>query len=270
MSLILSAAGAAALLGAAQPEPTVTLPTFGAPLPTPVLAAMAQEDEDGLNEWNGSFTLGATVTAGNTEITQLNADFDAEYRREKDRTTLEAYWTYADETDTITDESSVTQRQVYGKGQYDYFFEEDLYGYGNVTGLYDFQAALDLRLTIGVGAGKQWIDEADHAFSTEIGISFVDEDFVLDADDTDYAAARGAFSYRKELSEDTTFEQDGEILVSLDDTDDKVATLDTRLRTNLTETMFGALQWIMQWDETPATGLKQTDHRIVLSIGWTF
>lgn len=271
MSLLLHAG--AALLGVAAPQPTEYLPAYGAPLPPGVVSvapvAAAQDDVDDPH-WTGAVAIGATLTSGNTELRQANADVNAEYRRENDRTSVEAFWTYADQEDADTGENELTQRQLYGKVQYDYFASEDLYYYGNVSGLYDAKKALDLRTTIGVGAGYQWIEEEDVAFSTELGVSYVDEDYEIDASDTDYAAGRFAYSYRNQLSEDTAFEQNGELLVSLDDSDDTTGMLDSRVRTNLSEAMFGMIQWVLDYDNTPVPGNDRVDHRVVLSIGWTF
>ncbi|QDU69230.1 DUF481 domain-containing protein [Engelhardtia mirabilis] len=269
MSLILSVASAAALLGSAQPQPTEYLPAYGAPLPAPILTNTVQ-DEVPHNVWTGAVTIGATITSGNTDLRQANADANAEYRREDDRTSLEAYWTYADEKDSTTNVRSLTQRQVYAKAQYDYFFSEETYAYGNVSGLSDAKKALDLRLTVGAGIGQQWFEDEDKAFSTEIGVSYVDENYKVDSQDVDYAAGRFAFNYRNQLNEETTFEQNGELLVSLDNANDTIGMLDTRVRTNLSETMFGQIQWVMDYDNTPVPGNDRLDHRVVLSIGWTF
>jgi len=34
--------------------------------------------------------------------------------------------------------------------------------------------------------------------------------------------------------------------------------------------MFGQFQWVVDWDNTPAPGKKETDQRYLLSIGWKF
>ena len=58
--------------------------------------------------------------------------------------------------------------------------------------------------------------------------------------------------------------------VRVEDSDDVTARWDTRVKTNLTDTMFAQLQWVLTYDNTPVTGLDRQDHLLALTIGWTF
>jgi hypothetical protein len=52
--------------------------------------------------------------------------------------------------------------------------------------------------------------------------------------------------------------------------DDFYARIDTRARATLTESMFAQLQWILDYDNTPAPGLEKQDHRLIAAVGWSF
>ena len=46
--------------------------------------------------------------------------------------------------------------------------------------------------------------------------------------------------------------------------------LDTRLKATLAGSLFTQLQWVMDWDNTPAKGNERVDNLYLLTVGWTF
>ena len=272
-------------LAPGAPAPEAAPPALGAPLPTTILANIAQDLTDALDpdvvvdddgevddepQWRGSIFAGATVASGNTETTSVTAVFNAELRRDKDRTTLNAFWNYADQTDTETDESSIVERNVGGRAQYDYYFHDDLYGYSNASFLSDTQKDLDLRLIVGVGLGYQWIEREDVAFGTELGIAYVDENFEVDEFDEQYAAARLAWNYFNQLTETTTFDQTLEATVSLEDADDVIVRKTSNLKVLISEALTATLQYVVDYDNTPVAGNERVDQRVAVGVTWTF
>jgi putative salt-induced outer membrane protein YdiY len=280
-------AGTPAPAPAAEPSPFVA-PAYGAPLPAELLAAMAQDAPaaDADPRWTGSVSLGVTITSGNSNLRSAAATADAELRRDDasidDRTTLSAFWNYADAKDDETNERELTQRQLGGKAQYDYFFADDLYGYGNVAGLYDAKKNLELRLSLGAGLGYQVFEVPDErSLSVEAGLAYVDENYEGSAFDEEYAAGRFAYAYSNQLSESTHFGQNGEVTVSLEEADDTIARLDTRLRTQMSESFFVMIQYVLEYDNTPAIETNpedadfgqrfdRIDHKVILTLGWQF
>lgn len=215
-------------------------------------------------KWTGSVTLGASYSDGNTRRRTVSATADAEYRREKDRTTLGFLWNYAEEAAGITD------RKTQGRAKYDYFFSPKMYGLVQASAENDYQSALDLRTTIGAGLGYQFEDTETWKLSGEVGLSMVDEDFKGTADDKDFIAARAAYKWNWKPNAKYDVMQVGEVFPSLEDMDDVNARLDTKGRMNLTDKMYAQLQWIYAWDNTPATGKKRVDNLVLLGLGWSF
>ncbi len=231
--------------------------------------------------WSGSFNVGAAMATGNTNRRSANAAFDISRKAEDNRFNAKATWDYAEEKSTVADSNGSTsrdyrlaQRRVYGRGQYDYLFNDRLYSYGMASGEYDAISNLDLRLIVGVGAGYTWLDEEDLTFSTEAGVNYVDENRNQNRSptsvDSEYVAARGALSLRWQVADDVLLLHDSEIFPSLEDSSDVNARADTRLRTTLAEDLFAQLQWIFDYDNTPAPGLEREDHRLLLTVGWSF
>jgi putative salt-induced outer membrane protein YdiY len=251
--------------------PVAAQPTYGAPLPSPRLAAIAQDaavEPD--PAWTGFVTVGATLTSGNTEIQSAAANAEAVLDRGEDRWTLRAYWNFSQQENQTTGENEITQRQAGASAKYDYFLSERTYLYGTGAVSTDEIAALDMRYQVGAGAGHQFWKEEKRSLSGEVGLSYVDEDFEVDADDDSFVAVRLAYDLFLQLSDTTAFRQIAEAFPSLENKDDIYGRLDSSLTVNLTKSMIGKLQHVMDYDNTPATGADRLDHRLILTIGWTF
>jgi putative salt-induced outer membrane protein YdiY len=221
-----------------------------------------------LHRWTGAVSVGAVSTNGNTDTNSVSATADGEYRREKDRTTLGAFWSYQDQKNS-TGGTDVTDRKTGGKGKYDYFFSKKVYGLAQASADNDYQADLKLRTTIGVGAGYQWREDAKIKFGTEAGLSEFSEDFYNSPDD-DYLAARLAEKLDWNINKDWSIGHTAEAFPSLENADDLYTKIDTRLKVSLTKKMFAQLQWVWDWDNTPAAGKDRSDNRYALTLGWSF
>ena len=239
---------------AALPVPSVE--TVAAPLQ----AAAAPVEP----KWTGAVALGATYSDGNTDRRTASATGDAEYRRERDRITLGVLWNYADESRVLSD------RKTQARAKYDYFFTKKFYGLAQASGEADYAAAIDLRTTIGVGLGYQFAESETWKLNGEVGLSYVDADYFGTVDDDSYTAARAAYSWDWKPNDKYNVSQMAEIFPSLEDGDDVNARVDTKGRMNLTAKMFAQIQWLYQWDNTPATGKVRNDNLVVFGLGWSF
>ncbi|MCE9595207.1 MAG: DUF481 domain-containing protein [Planctomycetes bacterium] len=223
-------------------------------------------------KWTGSVSLGASIADGDSDTRSASSTADAEYRRENDRFKLGFAWNYQQDKNATP---SITQRRSLFKAQYDYFFSKRTYGLVQASAEADKAADLALRTTIGVGAGHQfledeaWIGEGTWKVSAEVGVTHIDEDFDV-AKDNDYMSARAAYSAAWTPNAKWGLSQTCEIFPSLEDSDDLLIKLDTRGKMALTEKMFGQLQWLWTYDNTPATGLSRTNDIYALTIGWSF
>ena len=259
------------LLIALAPAITEAAPSPLAPLALdPTLVAATQDGEE-MSEpkWTGSVAFSAVSTSGNTEQDAFNADADAELRRDRDRFTLKAYWNYA--TDKSTGTKVLTARKMGTSLKYDYFLTDDekAYVYGNTGADYDRLADLDLRYIVGAGGGYQFYETDDFKLAGEAGLPYVNEEFGA-SPSSDFIALRLAANAFKQLGESTSLSSSAEAYPSLDDTSDVYGKWDTKLNTSLTESMFASLQYVLDFDNTPSTGKERSDHRIVLSLGWSF
>lgn len=237
------------------------------PSPVPTLGLFPQDPAPEAPRWKGSVTVGGTLTTGNSETRAGNATADAELRRKKDRFTLGFLWVYGEEKNT-TGDWNLTDRRTSGRGKYDYFLTEKTYLLAQASAEADEKSSLDLRTTLGVGAGRQFVETERLAFSGELGVAYVDEEY--ETTESDYFAGRAAYTGRWTVNKTFSLSQIGEVYPSIEDQDDITAKLDTRLAATFTESMVGQLQWILDYDNTPAPGADRLDHRLLLSVGWKF
>jgi len=241
----------------------VALPATTPDSPLATTATPQDAEAKAADAWTGSVSGGALLSTGNNKSRSATVTAGAERKVEENRVTLGALWNYTEENDVLT------QRNIYGTGQYDRFLTEKAYAYINASGEADRQAGVDLRWTGGAGMGYQFRDDESWKASGELGISYVDEAFNSGLD-SQYASARAGYKTAYLASDKWEFAHDGLIFPSLEDGNDVYTRFDTRVKTSLTDSMFAQLQWIYNWDNTPETGKVRDDHLFLLTVGWSF
>jgi putative salt-induced outer membrane protein YdiY len=153
--------------------------------------------------------------------------------------------------------------------KYDKFWTEKLYGYATFKIEHDRIANLNYRLAPGVGIGYQWIETPSENFNTEVGVSYVYEDYDP-GDNDDFVALRLAYHYDRKLADNVKFFHNFEILPSVEDLGDYILTTDIGLRLDLTEHFFTEGRIELQRDSQPAPDTQKNDVRYILGVGWAF
>jgi len=257
----------------------VALATSGADVPpaTSPLPELQEAEKPEFPQWSGALSLGASWTAGNTETSTVNGTFNAERRGEKDRWTYDAFANYGRTKDQATGVRNTTTQNYGASAKYDYFASDRLYYLGKASGKIDHVATLDLQTIVGAGVGYQWKETEKIKWGTEVGLSYVDERYEDSDSDADFLAARLASNLKYEISKSAAFEQTAEYLPSLEDSEDVIAKIDNRLKLNITGKWIAQIQYVLDFDgsvpggaDPGPDGQKETDHRVVLSIGWSF
>jgi putative salt-induced outer membrane protein YdiY len=232
-------------------------------------AAPAPAEEEELPAWTGSVTIGGKYTSGNSDTRSATASADAVLRRVDDRFTFAFLWLYDENKNNEERDWELTDRKTQGSGQYDYFFTKKTYGYAKAMFQNDYQADLNLRQTYAAGVGHQFREDETLKLSGEVGLSWIDEDFD-ESEDSEYLAARGAYKIDWVISKVWQFGQATEVYPSLEKPKDVLVKADTRLKATFTESFFGQIQWLYDWDSTPADGKERVDNQFLLSVGWKF
>jgi len=59
------------------------------------------------------------------------------------------------------------------------------------------------------------------------------------------------------------------VLPSLEEGEDVIAKLDNRLKMKITGKWIAQIQYVLDFDGSTPNGVEETDHRVVLSLGWS-
>jgi putative salt-induced outer membrane protein YdiY len=220
-------------------------------------------------QWTGSVSIGASYQDGNTDTRGVNATAEAVYRGESYRWTASGFWNYGETKNQTTGDSEINARKA-GLGlKYDYFLSKKLYAFANGGIETDLLADIKERDFVGGGLGYQWREDDDLKWGSEGGVGYFVEDHYSD-DDDEYISARLANNIDWKLNEKSDLANTIAVYPSLESGDDIYGRSDTRFKTMLTDKMFLQIQWIWDWDNTPAEGLSRNDNTVTLGLGWSF
>lgn len=245
-------------------------PPTGEPTTPPVQAA---DDEP---RWKGKADFGYTMISGNNEST--TAAFNAELRYEAEWYKMLYYAKYAGvrQTDRGTGDANTTSRLYTAGGQYDRFLddEKNLYAYGNGNYRKNVPNGLDLRWTVGVGAGYTWYltEDKETLFALEAGPSFIHEENVGVADEVDALSGRAAARYENPIFDDLQLVGTAEYLQSFDESEDRsfLGELAVDWEPSEQSNWYVRASAAVAWDNTPAAGFETTDRIYVVSVGYSF
>jgi putative salt-induced outer membrane protein YdiY len=232
-------------------------------LPLLLTALAASQDVEPKPVWTGAVTAGLSATEGNTDLKKASATADAKKELADSRYTVGLSWNFSQESDLIT------QRKSFGKAQYDRFFTEKTYWLAQSSAEADAQAGVDLRTTLGAGAGRQFLATDKWDASAELGLTWFNQEEAA-SESQSYMAARMAYNLGWKPNDRWEFLQSAEVYPSVGDTADVYSKLDTRVKATLGDNMFAQVQWVMDWDNTPASGADRVDSLYLLTVGWKF
>jgi putative salt-induced outer membrane protein YdiY len=221
-------------------------------------------------KWTGNLTGAISSTHGNTTAESVSASVSAARRTEKDRTTAEADYGRSDTEDRDTGEEETTEDWWRARAQYDYFFTQKFFGFGNARYERDDIAQLDRRIVVGGGGGYQWIENDKTAFSTSFGLASLYEKFDNQTDSNSELSFQAGYNLNKRLGKNLRFVNDLTYYPSLDQASDYYLTTTGELRTNLTKRVIASLKAIFNYDASPATNQGSTDVKYLLGIGLSF
>ena len=215
-------------------------------------------------KWKGRINVGASQTRGNTDNKAFNLDAEAKGRGEKDRITISAEYNResSDGVDSADDARLAAQ--------YDRFLTKKWYLYLQGSAERDDFADLNLRTTIGTGAGYQIIDTERTQLSIEAGPTYVNEDLQT-AEDRDFISGRWAVNFEMDIFD--KFAQlfhNHEGLVNLEDTSDVLIKSKQGARIPFRDSFNVTAQVNWDHDTKPAPGNKKNDTKYILSVGYNW
>lgn len=215
------------------------------------------------SKWSGSVSIGAGLQSGNTERTSVSVSAEATRRTDIDRYSLRCLFNYAEEDD------SVTARNTYGSGKYDYFFTKKYYGYLGVELMNDRYKDLKLRTVIGPGVGYQVWEDAVKFLLFEVGISYFSEDLEKGGDD-DRVTGRLAGNFRYNIRQRVLFSDQLMAYPNLEDSGEYQLRNEASLSSPLASGWSLKLDHIYERDSDPPENVKEDDYQWILGLRYVF
>lgn len=214
--------------------------------------------------YDGSVSASLVSSSGNTDSDNRYLEGRFEARTLKSRYTFAASHKNAEE-----DGRKTASRSTASLG-YDLFFSDSWYLNSNALFTEDEFQGLNLRSSLGVAAGYQVWERPDASLSVELGVSYVNEDFIT-APDEDFPAARWALDWEAPLfGAEVGFFHRQQGLLSLEDSDDLVIQSRTGVGFSLFADFVATVQVSYDWDNSPPAGLEKDDTTLLLNLGYEF
>lgn len=224
---------------------------------------MTGSDRDKVKR-TGRANLGGTFARGNTEEDTLHVDAEMVARTASNR------YTVGGELNEVSKQGATTTSNWRLTMKYDHCFRDKRYSY--TVGLFesDTQADLNLRTSLGFGAGWQIFEEARRNLSLEGGLSVVNEDYET-APDQNFPSLRAALKYDQLFWDDRLkFFHASELLASIEDSSDYLIKTRTGIRIPVGKSLNFGTQINLDYDALPAPGKDSTDTALIFSVGYGF
>lgn len=208
-----------------------------------------------------SFTadFGFVNTAGNTDVTTLNAGEKVEWKPGK-VTIKQGFAIVYGETDGNTTTSSLR-----GDLRGDYPLSEAIAVFGAFAFDRNRFAGIARRFEENVGLAYKPIRGERDKLEFEAGASFNQQRSTLEISDN-FTAARGAGLYKHLFTETAYLQQTIEVLPNLEDSEDLRINTETSLVAPLSKQIALKLSYVIRYDKLPEPGFEKTDRLFTSGI----
>ena len=213
--------------------------------------------------WKGNITLGGNWQDGNSDTMNLSAGALAVRKTERDRFTINFLYNRAE------NEGELTANNTYGQLKYDYFMTPKWYLYLNVDMLSDEFKDVNLRTSVGPGAGYQIWDSDDRVLGLEAGLSYTNED-KDEGEDSDWWAARLGVNFLYKLFDRVVFTDQFVIYPSLDNGGEYTLRNEAAILTELGANWGLNFSNIWERDSDPDPGYDENDFTWILGVQYSF
>ncbi|MFC1788311.1 YdiY family protein [Thermodesulfobacteriota bacterium] len=209
--------------------------------------------------------VSVTTESGNTNSDNFNFDGEFVARTEKNRYTIGGELSI-EKADDIT-----TSQNWLAYGSYDHFLNEKWYLYVSTLFEHDEFKDLNLRSTLGAGAGYQIFETPLLNLSVSAGLAMVNDNFDV-AEDNDYPGGQWGVNYDQYFFE--KFVQLFHVnngIISFEDSNDWFLKTRTGLRFPIYKGLTATLQYNFDWDNEPSASAKtEEDTKFLFLLGYQF
>lgn len=229
-------------------------------------AVLAQDKPDG--QWHGNFSLGASFASGNSDSTNLGANFDTARATAQDKLSFYASAAYGEnKTGGLKTKSADLLR---GGGRYEWNIDPRLFAYGAADLERDGLVDLDLRAVVGGGLGYYLVKDKATTFQVFGGLAWTNESYGGSGIDRSFAALVIGEESSHAITDTTTFKQRLVAYPDLDETGELRATFDAMLASKLGGNWTLNVSLGTRYNSLPPAGTKTTDTVFLVGVGTKF
>jgi len=213
--------------------------------------------------WKARVNFGAKTEEGNTEKEEYHLDGQLVARTDSNR------FTGGLELDRDVADGVRTESNWLAYTKYDHFLTKNWYLNANSSFEKDDFKEISSRTVLGVGPGYQLWHSDLRNLSAEVGYAYVAESFSDDTNNNEYSAIRWALNFDYFLFKKIVqFFHWDEALLNTADSED----IWLRTRTGLRFPLYKGLTWTVQynldWDNSPLSGLAKADRTLLFTLGY--
>lgn len=215
-------------------------------------------------KWYGLASVALEAKSGNSDTQELDYRLESYWRSLKNRYSI----IFNGEQDEQNDLKSADNWTLIGK--YDRFTEGKWYYGGSVFLESDEFKDLDLRYMIGPYAGRQFFEQDIFSMEAELGLAYVNEDFIV-AEDQEYPGANWTVRMSSNyLGGDSRLYLDHIGIWNLDETSDIVLNTTLGLAFPLLFNFEAAAEILWEYDSGAVEGVEDLDETYTFRIGYTW
>ena len=214
-------------------------------------------------EWNSRVDLALALSSGNSTAESYNTLIESEFKR--DRTAQQITLL----VNTEDSDGLKTKDQLDLDYGLKLFMTDQWFSSANAEYFSDPLKDVDQRISIGIGAGYQFVDNSLGAFSTELGLSAVQEQ--LDGDDKVSPAIRWGLDYNRYFFAKRVelFHRQSLLIIPEDDRG-QVLSSSSGLRYALNHRIDTAFRLDLNYESDPIPGNENADTTYTLGLGIRF
>jgi putative salt-induced outer membrane protein YdiY len=208
---------------------------------------------------------GVNLERGNTDKDEIHVDAEMIARTTKHRVTVGGEVN----RDNADGDPSARNWRAYGK--YDYFLTKKWFLYALTLLENDDFADLDLRTTLGGGAGHQFFESDELNLMLSAGLSYVQEDFIV-AEDDDFSAAQWIIRYDQYFFEKVVqLFHNSNGFISFEDSNKWLINTSQGLRFPIYKGLQFTLQYDYDYDNQPSPeAISKWDSKLLFLLGYQF
>ncbi|MDF1552727.1 MAG: DUF481 domain-containing protein [Deferrisomatales bacterium] len=215
-------------------------------------------------EWKARSEISYVQTNGNTDTQTFAGKIEASADATPNRYFANAKGLYG------ATGGDITSSRWFAGARYERALTDRLFAFAAADYLKDTFSGYDMRVTVGPGAGYDFLKTDVHTLKGLLSVLYVQEDLHAvpePADDTEsYAAGKAEGNYTWQITANLKFKQNADVAVSFDDTDVYFANSETALEAKLSDKLSLGLSYLVNYQNRPAGDAKYTDTTFLTSL----